>query len=130
MKKKTLPNLKADCHKIFNEYIRLRDSGKPCISCGGFGEMQAGHYYAVSGYDGLRFDEDNCHNECVWCNCFDESHLIGYGSNLINRIGIERYKALQERAISYKKFGKKWSRSDVEELIKIYKEKLRDEKQG
>lgn len=129
MKKKTLPKLKADCQKIFNEYIRLRDSGKPCISCGGFGEMQAGHYYAVSGYDGLRFDEDNVFCECVRCNCFDESHLIGYGSNLINRIGIERYKALQERATLYKKFGKKWSRSDVEELIKIYKEKLRDERQ-
>lgn len=129
MKKKTLPKLKADCQKIFNEYIRLRDSGKPCISCGGFGEMQAGHYYAVSGYDGLRFDEDNVFCECVRCNCFDESHLIGYGSNLINRIGIERYKALQERAILYKKFGKKWSRSEVEELIRIYKEKLRDERQ-
>jgi hypothetical protein len=125
MKKKTLPKLKADCQKIFNEYIRLRDSGKPCISCGGFGEMQAGHYYAVSGYDGLRFDEDNVFCECVRCNCFDESHLIGYGSNLINRIGIERYKALQERATLYKKFGKKWSRSEVEELIRIYKEKLK-----
>ena len=125
MKKKTLPKLKADCQKIFNEYIRLRDSGKPCISCGGFGEMQAGHYYAVSGYDGLRFDEDNVFCECVRCNCFDESHLIGYGSNLINRIGIERYKALQEKAILYKKFGKKWSRSEIEEMIKIYKEKLK-----
>lgn len=87
--------------------------------------MQAGHYYAVSGYDGLRFDEDNVFCECVRCNCFDESHLIGYGSNLINRIGIERYKALQERAILYKKFGKKWSRSEIEEMIKIYKEKLK-----
>jgi hypothetical protein len=125
MKKKTLPKLKADCQKIFNEYIRLRDSGNPCISCGGFGEMQAGHYYAVSGYDGLRFDEDNVFCECVRCNCFDESHLIGYGSNLINRIGIERYKALQERAILYKKFGKKWSRTEIDELIKIYKEKLK-----
>src|SRR5574344_2644733 len=105
MKKKTLPKLKMDLQKILNEYIRLRDSGKPCISCGGFGEMQAGHYYAVMGYDGLRFDEDNVFCECVRCNCFDESHLIGYGSNLINRIGIERYKALQERAILYKKFG-------------------------
>ncbi len=129
MKKKTLPKLKMDLQKYFNEYIRLRDSGKPCISCGGFGEMQAGHYYAVSGYDGLRFDEDNVFCECVRCNCFDESHLIGYGSNLINRIGIDRYKALLERAIRYKKFGKKWSRSEIEEMIKTYKEKLRDEKQ-
>ena len=128
MKKKTLPKLKADCQKVFNEFIRVRDSGKPCISCGGDGEMQAGHYYSVRGYDGLRFDEDNVFCECVRCNCFDESHLIGYGSNLINRIGIDRYKDLQERAIAYKKFGKKWSRSEIEELIKIYKEKLRDEK--
>ena len=125
-KAKSLPKLKADCQKVFNEFIRERDKDKPCISCGQVKELQAGHFYSVRNYDGLRFDEDNCHGECIRCNCFDDDHLIGYSVNLIRRIGSERFVLLQERAISYKKNGRKWSRSDLEELIRIYKEKIKE----
>ena len=124
-KAKSLPKLKADCQKVFNEFIRERDKDKPCISCGQVKELQAGHFYSVRNYDGLRFDEDNCHGECIRCNCFDDDHLIGYSVNLIRRIGSERFVLLQERAISYKKNGCKWSRSEIEELIRIYKEKVK-----
>lgn len=125
-KAKTLPKLKAELQAVFNAYIRQRDKDKPCISCGEFKELQAGHFYSVRGYDGLRYDEDNCHGECVRCNCFDDSHLIGYSVNLIRRIGPERFVLLQERAIDYKKNGKKWSRSELEEMIKLYKTKINE----
>ena len=124
-KAKSLPKLKAELQKVFNEFIRSRDLNKPCISCGQVKELQAGHFYSVRNYDGLRFDEDNCHGECIRCNCFDDDHLIGYSVNLIRRIGSERFVLLQERAISYKKNGRKWSRSEIEELIRIYKEKIK-----
>lgn len=120
-KPKTLPRLKAEAQKVFNDYIRRRDADKPCISCGKFAYLQAGHYYAVKGYDGLRYDEDNVHGECAGCNCFDESHLIGYGRNLVKRIGQERYDALVERAAEYKRNGNKWSRSELIEMIEKYK---------
>ena len=55
----SLPKLKNKLEDIFNEYIRIRDKGQPCISCGQHNYLQAGHFYAVSGYDGLRFDEDS-----------------------------------------------------------------------
>ncbi len=64
-KHKTLGKLKQEAQKAFNKYIRLRDSGAgffTCISCGmtkSTDEMDAGHFYPVQGYDGLRFNEDN-----------------------------------------------------------------------
>jgi hypothetical protein len=125
MKKKTLGKLKQDLQKIFNEYIRLRDSGKPCISCGEYNKLQAGHYHAVSGYDGLRFDEDNVHGECARCNCWDESHLIRYGINLKNKIGEEDYQSLLERAAEYKRNGYRFSRIEIEEKIQYYKEQVK-----
>ena len=53
----SLPKLKNKLEDIFNEFIRLRNAGQPCISCGERKTLQAGHYWAVGGYDGLRFDE-------------------------------------------------------------------------
>lgn len=124
-KTKSLPKLKKELQKVFNAYIRQRDSNQPCISCGQFKPLQAGHFYSVKMYDGLRFDEDNCFGECVGCNCFNESHLIGYGDNLIGRIGQDRVNELKQRAADYKKNGYKWSRSELLELIEIYKKKLK-----
>ena len=123
-KAKSLPKLKAELQLIFNEFIRLRDYGLPCISCGKVTYLQAGHYFAVKGFDGLRFDEDNVNGECQGCNYYDESHLIGYGQNLIEKLGKDRYGELCARATNYKRFGYKWSRSELTEKIEYYKEKV------
>lgn len=126
-KAKSLPKLKAEAQLIFNAYIRKRDEGLPCISCGKYKKnMQAGHYYPVQGFDGLRFDEFNVHNECPGCNCFDESHLIGYGENLPERIGQENYDWLKDAAREYKRTGHKWQRSTLIDLIATYKQKLKE----
>lgn len=131
-KKKTIPKLKFDLQKIFNKYIRLRDSKDGFFVCMACGEtkpvevMNAGHFYAVKGYDSMRFDEDNVWGECVACNCFNESHLIGYQINLKNEIGEERLELLHEKAREYKQNGYKWYRDDLEELIAEYKEKVKD----
>ena len=58
-KEPTLPQLKQRLQQVFNKFIRLRDYGKPCISCGRKRLLQAGHFYSVKGYDGLRY-ESNC----------------------------------------------------------------------
>ena len=130
-KKKTISQLKKKLQPIFNRYIRLRDCGDDrgakCISCGEwfrFEDMDAGHYFARSGYDGLRFNEDNVHAEHSGCNRFDDSHLIGYGINLHKKIGEERYEALLEAAKMYKMHGNKWYRSELEKLIVHYQQEL------
>jgi hypothetical protein len=121
-KQKSLPQLKKELQVVFNKYIRQRDEGLPCISCGNYiSNCQAGHYFSVKGYDGLRFDEDNVHAECEYDNCFNESHLIGYGINLKARIGEDKYNALLERAADYKRIGYKFSRTELIEKIAYYK---------
>lgn len=124
-KPKSLPKLKADLQKLVNAYVRKRDEGLPCISCNfNKPDIQAGHFYAVKGYDGLRFDLDNINGECSGCNCFDESHLINYADNLFDKLGEERYMALKQRAADYKMNGYKWSRGELEYLIAKFKTML------
>ncbi len=123
-KTKTVGKLKKELQKIFNTYIRQRDEGKPCISCGQYNKLQAGHFYAVGGYDGLRFNEDNVHGECARCNCWDESHLIPYNKNLIKKIGEDRYYTLEQEAEIYKRVGYKFSRPELQELIEYCKSKI------
>ena len=128
-KKLTTGKLLKKLQPIFNKYIRLRDIDKPCISCGkyvDFDNTDSGHFYAKSGYSGLRFDEDNAHKECRYCNRYDESHLIGYTENLKGRIGEEDYNALKQRAEDYKLNGVKWNRAELEELVEYYKNKLKE----
>jgi hypothetical protein len=132
MKKKTLAQLKNDAQKVFNKYIRLRDSYNgwfTCISCG-FSQstdvMNAGHFFPVKGYDGLRFDEENVNGECVACNGWDEMHLIGYQKNLVKRIGKRGLINLRNRAADYKKNGHKFARYEVEEIIEKYKSKIKE----
>jgi len=64
-----------DFQKIFNTYIRVRDFGKPCISCDRplKDKFDAGHYFSVGAYPNIRFNNDNVHGQCVYCN----QHLHG-----------------------------------------------------
>lgn len=130
--KPTLPKLKKKLEIVFNKFIRLRDSGGgwfTCISCGvtkSTDIIDAGHYYSKNGYDGLRFDEDNVHGECQGCNRFDDSHLIAYTINLEAKIGWYELQNLKDRAALYKKSGYKWARFELEEMIEIYKLKIKD----
>ena len=132
MKKLTLPKLKAKLQTVFNKYIRTRDSGGgyfTCISCSltkTTDEMNAGHFFAVKGYDGLRFDEENVHGECAGCNCWNESHLIGYQDNLKKKIGTKNLNALKKRAEEYKMGYHKWQRVDLEEKIEYYKQRIKE----
>jgi hypothetical protein len=127
---KSLPQLKKDCQKLFNEYIRKRDlTGDyfKCISCGQIKDerfMHAGHYYNVGFYEGLRFDEDNCHGQCNHCNTFLHGNLIEYRDNLLFKIGAERFEKLKIRAGNYKRTGYKFSRFELIKMINELKIKI------
>ena len=132
MKKVTLPSLKAKAQKVFNEYIRLRDSEGDyfkCTSCRGVKPMSlanAGHFYSVGHYDGLRYDEDNCHIQCIECNKFLHGNLIEYRDNLVDKIGLGEFQKLQFKAGLYKRNGYKFTRTEVTEIIKLYTQKLKE----
>ncbi len=112
-----LPKLLEKAQKVFNAYIRKRDEGMPCISCKTFGTMQAGHYVPQKGGSYLRFHEWNVNAECAYCNAFDEFHLIGYRRHLIAKIGEDAVDWLEEN----RHMVKKWTREELEEIIKKYK---------
>ncbi len=126
---KSLPKLLSEAQKVFNAYIRKRDSKDGyfrCISCGldlPVSEMQAGHFYSVGSCSGLRFNEDNCHGQCVFCNTFLHGNLDIYATGLIAKIGAERFQELVIARSYYRKHGHKWSRSVVNDVIEFYKEK-------
>lgn len=96
--KYTIPQLRAKCQAIFNRMIRERDKGKPCISCGEFKELQAGHYYSAGHHRQLALNPDNVHGQCRRCNYFLSGNLTNYRKGLIARIGQERVVALDRIA--------------------------------
>lgn len=127
---KTLPQLKKELESLINAYVRERDEGMPCISCGQRGYLQAGHFYPVSTYGGLRYELDNINGECPICNCYTIDHLDSYEKNLKLRIGEDRFMILQQKAQQYKKTGYKFSRNELLELIINIKQKTYELKQS
>jgi hypothetical protein len=108
--------------KVFNTYIRLRDKNDPCISCGTRnGKKNAGHYYSQGGHSNVRFDEDNVHLQCEYCNTYLSANLINYTKGLEEKIGHSRLMNLSQRAQAQKK----WTMDEVKDLIKEYKEKTK-----
>ncbi len=102
---KTLPTLKKEAQREFNRYVRFRDFGRPCISCGSAvalqkcgGSVDAGHYRSVGSAPHLRFNEDNCHAQCKHCNQYLAGNPIRYRAGLVQRIGLERLAALESNS--------------------------------
>lgn len=118
----TIPKLTAKAQKVFNAYIRERDSEDgyfTCISCGRTlttDQMDAGHFAPVKGGSALRFDEYNVNGECKRCNGFDEFHLIGYRRGIIEKYGEDVLNHLEQNARTIKK----WSRTELNEIIEKY----------
>lgn len=86
-----------EAQQAFNEYIRLRDADKPCISCDRHhqGKYDAGHYRSVGACPELRFDEDNVHKQCSPCNTQLSGNGIEYRIRLLQRIGADRVARLE-----------------------------------
>lgn len=121
--KSTVSGLTQKLVKVFNAYIRERDKNKPCISCGSFTDLQAGHFYPAGHYTSLRFNEQNVAGQCVRCNYFLSGNQNEYRKGLIQRIGIEEVEKLD--MLSGIKKVRKYSRFELELLIEYYKEKIK-----
>ena len=85
--------------QVFNKYIRLRDVGKPCISCGRANDntiqFHAGHFLTVGARPEHRYNEINCHAQCVRCNNFLSGNVAEYRKNLIDLIGLDIVESLE-----------------------------------
>lgn len=107
----------------FNKWIRHRDKGMSCISCGNEPKKaNAGHYFSQGGHSNVRFNEDNVHLQCEHCNSYLSGNLLNYQIGIEKRIGGERLIALHEQAHT----TKKWTIQELNEIIETYKKKLKD----
>jgi len=118
----TLPQLVKKAQTAFNAFIRARDAGKPCISCGRYhdGQYHAGHYRSVGAAPELRFEELNVWKQCQPCNTHLSGNLINYRRALVEKIGIEAVEWLEGH---HEK--KKYTREHLKELTKRYRSQTR-----
>jgi hypothetical protein len=120
---KTLQDWLKETQTIFNKYIRLRDNGLTCVSCGKPPlKKNCGHYFSSGGHSNVRFDEDNCHLQCEHCNTYLSGNLLNYQIGIEKRIGAQKLLELHERA----HVTKKWTIDELKEIIETYKTKVKE----
>jgi hypothetical protein len=81
-----------EAQAAFNAYVRARDAGQPCISCGTTANVQycAGHYRTVGSCPELRFEPHNVHLQCNKnCNLEKSGNIVAYRPRLLEKIGAE-----------------------------------------
>jgi len=91
-KLKTVSDYRNEARYWFQRWIRMRDVGKPCISCGAMlndiRTFDAGHYYNAKSYPQLLFNEFNVSGQCKnYCNNYMSGNLIEYRKGIIKRYG-------------------------------------------
>ena len=127
-KVKRRPDLIAEAQKAFNEFIRARDAGKPCICCGSQFEPQkpggsadAGHYLSRGAAPHLRFEENNCHAQRKNCNQPGGTTRAKFRAGMIERIGLDAVEALESDQTV-----RKWTNDDLRAIKTLYVAKLRE----
>jgi len=120
VKKDSLPIMLKKTQVIFNRYIRERDEGFTCISCGSHAANQAGHYFPVKGFSALRFHEWNVNLQCAGCNLFLHGNQAMYRIGLVKKIGEKGVAELEDMATTNR--IKKWSTEELKEIIKKYEQ--------
>jgi hypothetical protein len=109
-----------------NRYVRLKERGNPCISCGNPWQenYQAGHYLSRGARPELRYHLDNLHIQCIPCNHHKSGNASMYRVNLVSLIGAQRVESLEgPHALP------KWTRDDYQRIEKEFKA-LADELAG
>lgn len=111
-----------------NAYIRARDAGQGCISCGRHDAdvWNAGHFISVGANRTLRFHEDNIHLQCARpCNKDKGGNIHEYRKGLQKKIGPERLAYLDGWHEPVK-----MTREKAEGIERYYKAKLKQLKES
>lgn len=115
-----------EAQTAFNAFIRERDKGQPCISCGRYhtGQYHAGHYRSVGACPELRFDENNCHLQCMPCNAHLSGNIVNYRPALIAKIGLAQVEWIEGPHEPVK-----LTIEQIKEIKSTYQRKLKELKQ-
>lgn len=119
----------------FNAWVRERDHGLPCISCGRHeheikndpcgGTWDCGHFLSRGSHPELRFEPLNAHRQCKRCNSFKSGNATRYEENLIQRIGADKVAWLKGPHQP-----KKYTVEQLRDLLKNYNAEARRLKLG
>ena len=108
-----------------NAYIRARDAGQPCISCGkpddGSHQRHASHYRSVGGHPELRFCELNIWASCSVCNNYLSGNLVPFRAALVAKIGLDKVEFLEGPHEP-----KRYRKEDYQAIEAEYKAKLKE----
>lgn len=123
-KKKTMSRsqLVKRLDSVFSQYVRLRDDGNGCITCGDkkpWKEMQACHFY-TRGRQATRWHESNVFGGCYRCNVLLKGNYINYTRYMIDRFGREFVDQLGYESLN----GAKISTPELREKIEYYRGKV------
>lgn len=133
-KLKRIPDLIKEAQTAFNAFIRERDRDQPCICCGRTGTnvdglhahgWDAGHYRSTGSASHLRFNEDNCHRQLVYCNRHGAGRAVDYRIGLVARIGLPRVESLEASNTPHK-----WQRDELIAIKALYVAKLKELKRS
>lgn len=107
-----------EAQAVWNAYVRWRDYGKPCASCGvvmrhipGGHNIDCSHYRSVGSAPHLRFHLHNAAAACVRCNRDLSGNVVELRKGLIARIGLEKVEAIEANNV-VRKF-------DIEYLVRL-----------
>ena len=112
--------MKAKADKYFQKFIRLRDKGKPCITCGEYRTLECGHFISRR-FDSTRYDEKNAHGQCAKCNRFEYGNQFEHAIQIDNLYGIGTAESLLMKS----KMLSKRTRIDYERIANFYKDKCK-----
>lgn len=104
--------------KYFNEFIRIRDKNKQCVTCGSFNsDKDAGHFISCR-FEATRFDEKNVNGQCVKCNRFLYGNQFEHGVKIDEIHG----KGTASSLLMKSKMVCKRDQDDYEYIAEFYKE--------
>ena len=111
----------------FNGWVRARDAGNACISCGRHhqGQNHAGHYLSVGASPELRYEPLNVWLQCAPCNTYLSGNAVLYRFALLAKIGPEKLAWLEGPHPA-----KHYSIDDLQAIKKTYAAKARELKKG
>ena len=112
-----------EAQTAFNAWVRIRDEGLPCISCGRQhqGQWHAGHYLSTGARPELRFTESNVHRQCAPCNTHLSGNAVLYRIGLIERIGLQVVEWLEGPHEL-----PKWTADELREIRDTYRRKAKE----
>lgn len=131
-KTKTVAKLVEDAAKELQLLVRLKaadDNGYvSCVTCGKTSHykdgMEGGHYIP-RGKMATKILEENIHPQCTYCNRFNaENAKLAYRRWMDDYYGPEFVEELERMA----KEPKRWYRAEVEEMIKDFREQIKEHK--